>query len=247
MPRWEVHFCGHCGLTSGGRRVFADDMWQGRWYCGDVCQHAAGDRTNCDRWDCGCSAYAKLLRVLQGVLVGLHRLRYELERPARRRDPRADRTVDMDALNLPYNPAMHLRLARHPGDGGVDDRLDPDREERDAELRREIGADKDASDADRAAFVEVAAQMALHNQNKQNNPNKRQRLDDSSTGDLADVRLQNERMATKREDMHMQMERERENMRLQMEREREDMRQQWDDTRLQQEELRLHLEDLRST
>ena len=61
--------------------------------------------------------------------------------------------------------------------------------------------------------------MALHNQNNQN---KRRRLDNSS--DLADMRLQMERMAMEREDMRLQMEREREGMRLQMEREREDMR-----------------------
>ena len=190
MPRWEVHFCGHCGLTSGGRRVFADDMWQGRWYCGDVCQHAAGDRTNCDRWDCGCSAYAKLLRVLQGVLVGKDRLKRELERQTRRRDPYADRTVDMDALSLPYNPAMHLYLASR---GGVDDRLDPDSELRDAELRRAIGADAAASAASQTAMIEAVAVVALHNENK------RRRLDNSS--DLEDMRLKLERKAMQCEDL----------------------------------------------
>ena len=173
--------------------MFADDMWQGRWYCGDVCQHAAGDRTRCDSWDCGCSAYAKLLRVLQGVLVGKDRLKHELERQTRRRDPYADRTVDMDALSLPHNVSMHLNLASRRGDGGVDDRLDPDRELRDAELRSAIGADAAASAASQTAMIEAVAVIALHNENK------RRRLDNSS--DLEDMRLKLELKAMQCEDL----------------------------------------------
>ena len=188
--RGQVHFCGHCGLTSGGRRVFAEDMWRGRWYCGDVCSRAAGDRTRCDNWDCGCSAYSKLLRVLRGVLVGKDRLKYELERQTRRRNPQADFAVDMDALNLPYNQAMHLNLAIG---GDVDDRLDPDSELRESSIRAELRADAVAEAASQSAMVDAVAVIALHNENK------RRRLDNSSN--LESMRLKLERKAMQYEDL----------------------------------------------
>ena len=106
--------------------MFAEDMWRGRWYCGDVCSHAAGDRTRCDNWDCGCSAYSKLLRVLRVLLVVRDRRRYELE--VQGHDPEVDFDVDMDALSLPYNAAMRNRLWESDDDD--DDGKDPDFERR---------------------------------------------------------------------------------------------------------------------
>ena len=53
--------CGHC------RAPFATTglWWQERWFCGVVCSHAAGDRTACHGWSCGCTAYAKKRRLLR--------------------------------------------------------------------------------------------------------------------------------------------------------------------------------------
>ena len=36
----------------------------GRWMCSAECSHAAGDRSACYGWDCGCTRYAKKRRLL---------------------------------------------------------------------------------------------------------------------------------------------------------------------------------------
>ena len=38
---------------------------KGRWVCSKECNHAAGDRTACYGWDCGCTRYAKKRRLLR--------------------------------------------------------------------------------------------------------------------------------------------------------------------------------------
>ena len=174
-------------------------------------------------------------RVVRGLLAGMQMLRDMLQQLGA--DARMDYDeVDVDRLNLPYDLAMHNSIA----DADGDDRLDPDRERRDAEVRREFGANVAAAAADRAAFVEVAAEMARHSQSGQN---KRRRLDNSS--DLADMRLQLEQKSMECEEMRLQ----REEMRLQLEEERlqrVEERQQRDDMRRQMEDMRLELEELRS-
>ena len=53
-----------CGRCSVGRDV-AGLWWQNRWYCSALCSHAAGDRTACGGWNCGCTEYAKKRRLLR--------------------------------------------------------------------------------------------------------------------------------------------------------------------------------------
>ena len=149
---------------------------------------------------------------------------------------------------MPYNGNMHVDIADDDGGEADADSMDPDRERRDAELRREFGAElrrevgaelrRDAAvdAASLSAYVEVAKEMALHNQNNQNNQNKRRRLDNSS--DPADMRLQLEQKSKECEEMRLQLEEER----LQ----RVEERQQRDDMRRQMEDMRLELEELRS-
>jgi len=40
-------------------------FWRDVWYCSRVCAHAAGDRTACLGWECGCTHYAKKRRLLR--------------------------------------------------------------------------------------------------------------------------------------------------------------------------------------
>ena len=240
--------CGHCGRSIPGLRC---RRGKGRCYCNYRCSHAAGDRTNCDRWDCPCTAYSKLFRVTRGILEGQEILRGALRDLGANPEMDYDK-IDEDELNVPYNVNMHVDIADDDGGEADADSMDPDRERRDAELRREfgaelrreigaqvrreIGANAAAEAADRAAFVEVAKEMALHNQNNQNNQNKRRRLDNSS--DPADMRLQLEQKSKECEEMRLQLEEER----LQ----RVEERQQRDDMRRQMEDMRLELEELRS-
>ena len=55
--------CGHCS------RVRSDPLlgchWRDAWFCSNVCAHAAGDRSACLGWDCGCTNYAKKRRLLR--------------------------------------------------------------------------------------------------------------------------------------------------------------------------------------
>jgi hypothetical protein len=53
--------CGHCGRPESPERGC---FWRDVWYCSDVCRHAAGDRSGCGGWDCGCTQYAKKRRLL---------------------------------------------------------------------------------------------------------------------------------------------------------------------------------------
>ena len=53
--------CGRCNVTSDLPGLW----WQNCWYCSAVCSHAAGDRTACSGWNCGCSKYAKKRRNLR--------------------------------------------------------------------------------------------------------------------------------------------------------------------------------------
>ena len=53
--------CGHCNVLRATQGLW----WQDRWFCGAVCSHAAGDRTACFGWSCGCTAYAKKRRWLR--------------------------------------------------------------------------------------------------------------------------------------------------------------------------------------
>ena len=53
--------CGRCNVTSDLPGLW----WQNCWYCSAVCSHAAGDRTACTGWNCGCSKYAKKRRNLR--------------------------------------------------------------------------------------------------------------------------------------------------------------------------------------
>ena len=53
--------CAQCGkeVTTNPK------YWIGKPYCTRECRHAAGDRSACLGWDCGCTKYAKKRRLLR--------------------------------------------------------------------------------------------------------------------------------------------------------------------------------------
>ena len=69
---------------------------------------------------------------------------------------------DEDRANLPYNSTTHEGIEGE--DGG--DRLDPDEERRDAQLRRTIGADDATRVAGNAILLGFAMEMARRNDAK---------------------------------------------------------------------------------
>ena len=59
--------CGRCNV----RRDSPGLWWQNRWYCSALCSHAAGDRTACVGWNCGCTEYAKKRRLLRDHRINM--------------------------------------------------------------------------------------------------------------------------------------------------------------------------------
>ncbi len=45
--------------------------YPGQWVCSRECGHAAGDRSGCLRWNCGCTDYAKKWRLLREHRVNM--------------------------------------------------------------------------------------------------------------------------------------------------------------------------------
>lgn len=66
--------CAQCGIRASAMSILEYSrgcFWQDLWYCSNVCSHAAGDRTACHGWDCGCTGYAKKRRLLNAHRVQL--------------------------------------------------------------------------------------------------------------------------------------------------------------------------------
>ena len=49
----------------------ANGRYLGQWMCSRECEHAAGDRSGCLRWNCGCTDYAKKRRLLREHRVNM--------------------------------------------------------------------------------------------------------------------------------------------------------------------------------
>ena len=136
------------------------DMWRDQWYCSDLCSHAAGNRTICDGWNCGCTAYAKLHRVARGLLVGRERLKTELQ--LRGHEPDVDVEMDMHGCNLPYDGDVHDRLEASDDD----DKMDPDREQREQDICANLRADVLAEAASPTALVDAVAAIVNYRESE---------------------------------------------------------------------------------
>ena len=58
--------CSQCGSPLPAPRQYL-----GQWMCSRECSHAAGDRSGCLGWNCGCTAYAKMRRFLRDHRVNM--------------------------------------------------------------------------------------------------------------------------------------------------------------------------------
>ena len=56
--------CSQCGETTLPKDAHSC-FYKRAWVCSRVCLHAAGDRTCCYGWDCGCTKYSKKRRLLR--------------------------------------------------------------------------------------------------------------------------------------------------------------------------------------
>ena len=119
----------------------------GRWMCSAECSHAAGDRSACYGWDCGCTRYAKKRRLLKA-----HR--------------REMRVVEEFIHDHGLTEELEERLIEETGNVGFcletdsEDMDEPsDKEEPDQQLRATVDALRSEA-ADQRAMVE-AVQGAL--------------------------------------------------------------------------------------
>ena len=56
--------CSQCGETALPKDAYSC-FYKRAWVCSRVCLHAAGNRTCCYGWDCGCTKYSKKRRLLR--------------------------------------------------------------------------------------------------------------------------------------------------------------------------------------
>ena len=56
--------CSQCGETALPKDAHSC-FYKRAWVCSRVCLHAAGNRTCCYGWDCGCTKYSKKRRLLR--------------------------------------------------------------------------------------------------------------------------------------------------------------------------------------
>ena len=56
--------CGSARSLFTYRKTIAQ-RYLGQWVCSRKCSHAAGDRSGCLSWDCGCTHYSKRRRLLR--------------------------------------------------------------------------------------------------------------------------------------------------------------------------------------
>ena len=61
--------CSHCGVHVPTPPAPGTMRYLGQWMCSKECAHAAGDRSACRGWDCGCTRYAKKRRLLRAHRV----------------------------------------------------------------------------------------------------------------------------------------------------------------------------------
>ena len=109
-------------------------------YCSKECCHAAGDRSNCFGWNCGCTKYAKKRRLLNDHRKEMRFLQDFLEARGMDRDyERAHREV--------FDDSHYLRLGLNPE---IDE--DSDQEDPELALRNSLAKSNEAL-AEKKGFV----------------------------------------------------------------------------------------------
>ena len=139
--------CGQCGSTSPTTLTGQCHWYDGRWFCSKVCRHAAGDRSGCYGWDCGCTRYAKKRRLLRGHRAEMRVMMDFIE------DRGLEDELQDDMISETGNTNYFL---------GSDSEMDEgsDVEDPEAQAKEEASALR-AETANRQSFLE-AVQGALH-------------------------------------------------------------------------------------
>ena len=137
--------CAHCDRPESA--TVLGGWWRDRWYCGRECQHAAGDRSACLGWDCGCTRYAKKRRLLRGHRAEMRVMMDFIE------DRGLEDELQDDMISETGNTNYFL---------GSDSEMDEgsDVEDPEAQAKEEASALR-AETANRQSFLE-AVQGALH-------------------------------------------------------------------------------------
>ena len=117
-------------------------FWEGVAYCSKECRHAAGDRTVCLGWNCGCTKYAKKRRLL-------NRHREEM------------RWTSDFIIRHELDDAYEMEVESSSGIDqfwlGLHEELDEDSDQEDPELAlREALAKSNEALAEKNSFVEAA-------------------------------------------------------------------------------------------
>ena len=132
MATTSLRQCNHCQQE----KPHGDVFWKDKWYCSRTCRHAAGDRSACYGWNCGCTHYAKKRRLLRAHRENM-------------------RVIDEFIQEQGLEEELEDRMIDETGNTnfwlGHIDYMDEDSEQEDPEaaLRQEL--------ADKNAFVEAAA------------------------------------------------------------------------------------------
>ena len=134
-----LRVCNQCGAGQPGNRP---GYWLGRWYCSRECGHAAGDRSACNGWDCGCTRYAKKRRLLRE-----HRAQMRV----------MDNILEVEGLEGLQEELMINETGNTTFWLGIDDEMDEpsDAEDPEAALKKEVAGLRAelAEAADRRAFL----------------------------------------------------------------------------------------------
>ena len=63
--------CSQCARPMPAATARFNRRYLGQWVCSRECGHAAGDRSGCPGWNCGCTGYAKRRRWLRDHRVNM--------------------------------------------------------------------------------------------------------------------------------------------------------------------------------
>ena len=120
-----------------GKEMTTEHFWGDAAYCSKECRHAAGDRSACLGWNCGCTKYAKKRRLLNRHREEM-RIMTDLLEANGLGEELEDKIVEETGNTRFY-------LGFDTGLDGLDE--DSDQEDSELELRKEVLEKKSLIDA----------------------------------------------------------------------------------------------------
>jgi hypothetical protein len=124
-------------------------FFRSNWFCNRKCTHDSGDRTACTGWDCGCTRYSKMRRMLRKHRVNMRIMQDLLESYGHEDE------LEACLIEETGNTQFFLDVNTEMDESS--DAPDPE-----AELREEVRALRQEA-ADRQAFVIASQGMATRN------------------------------------------------------------------------------------